>query len=805
MARRRHELWWPAADERRLLARFYAAVGLSQALYLVYPFEFAYLYLAMRRPEWSVLPLMAASATALVGQLPTGALADRWSRKASVLLGGVLTAASFATVPWAVRLHGSGQLAGACAAFAVAGLGETLMAGAQEAWVVDNLHAAGRADLVEGFFARSFAVTAVGGVIGGTVAVSILLLARVDQALLDLLWYVTAAGFLAATAVAAGIAEHRVAEGDPASDPPGPGHDGSLAQGAATGTLLGRMTTAVRILVGRRTLLFLTLAVIVATLSAAAANEAFPVSLLTKDLDARLLAPLGIVSDLVGVVAPLLGLGLARRLGAEPVLAVTLLVAGGLVTALFASQAVLLVACLYVLLGFLDRMWDPVALARVQDEIPSTHRAAISSLVSQASGLAELGGLGLFAVLLGSDSGQLREATPDLVQAFSGHAHVRVAAPTGWFGLPLPDLGIVLFVLAGVAAVPFVLLAARARRTGRGPGSGATSLPGRGTKGRTTPARSGTDRHAFRDGPFPAHLEGTMRMVRRLSIPAAVLVGALVLVSCGSGGAGTADRGTVPGADPSVARLVPQRYRTAGTLTIAVDASYAPNEFFASDGRIVGMDVDLGKALATTMGLRSRVVNASFDSILPGLASGKYHLGISSFTDTRQREKTVDFVTYFKAGTSFFERSKAGPAIDGLASLCGLRVAVEKGTTQAEDAQAQSERCVATGKSPVTVEIFPDQGGANLALVAGRADVAMADSPLADYQVERSHGTLRIVGPTYGTAPYGIAMSKPSHLATAVLAGVHRLMATGRYQQILKRWGVGSGGISDPAINAATA
>ncbi|MCP6497806.1 hypothetical protein NL476_27985, partial [Klebsiella pneumoniae] len=79
------KIFWPGPDERRLLSRFYLSDGLSRALYLVYPFEFAYLYLVMDRPEWAVLPLMAMSATSLVMQLPTGALADRWGRKLSVL------------------------------------------------------------------------------------------------------------------------------------------------------------------------------------------------------------------------------------------------------------------------------------------------------------------------------------------------------------------------------------------------------------------------------------------------------------------------------------------------------------------------------------------------------------------------------------------------------------------------------------------------------------------------------------------------------------------------------------------------
>lgn len=285
---------------------------------------------------------------------------------------------------------------------------------------------------------------------------------------------------------------------------------------------------------------------------------------------------------------------------------------------------------------------------------------------------------------------------------------------------------------------------------------------------------------------------------------AAGALGALMLVSACSASGGATKETTARGAAPSVAGKIPAKYASQKTLTVAEDASYAPNEFFAKDGKtIIGMDADLARALGAAMGMQTKVVNASFDSILPGLASGKYDLGISSFTDTKAREKIVDFVTYFDAGTAFFEKSQGGPNISGLDSLCGLRVAVEKGTTQAEDAAAQSVKCTAGGGKPVSVLIFPDQGSANLALTSGRADVGMADSPLADYQAQQSKGALKVVGPTYGTAPYGIAIPKNSGLAPAVVAALQYLMSNGEYSQILGNWGVSSGAINDPVINGA--
>jgi len=104
----------------------------------------------------------------------------------------------------------------------------------------------------------------------------------------------------------------------------------------------------------------------------------------------------------------------------------------------------------------------------------------------------------------------------------------------------------------------------------------------------------------------------------------------------------------------------------------------------------------------------------------------------------------------------------------------------------------------------VSVSVFPDQNGANLAISSGRAQVGMADSPVADYQVKQSNGQFKLTGTPYGTAPYGIAMSKSSGLAKPVLAGIKQLMSDGDYKMILNHWGIASGAISNPVINGAT-
>jgi polar amino acid transport system substrate-binding protein len=275
--------------------------------------------------------------------------------------------------------------------------------------------------------------------------------------------------------------------------------------------------------------------------------------------------------------------------------------------------------------------------------------------------------------------------------------------------------------------------------------------------------------------------------------PRLVLLLSLVLLAAVAVGAGGS----------ALSAAATTRTAAGSTLVVATDATYAPNEFVSSNGKtIVGMDPDLAKAIGVVLKRPVKVVNASFDTIIPGLQSGKYGLGMSSFTDTKARQKVVDFVTYFTAGTSFYVK-KGGPTINSLADLCGHSVGVERGTTQADDATAQDGKCKKAGKKGVSVKVFPDQNAANLAIASGREEVGMADSPVAAYIVKQSNGKFQLSGKSYNTAPYGIAIPKNSGLAQPILGAMKKLIANGVYINILKKWGIQRGAITKPVINGA--
>src|SRR3954452_10942990 len=145
----------------------------------------------------------------------------------------------------------------------------------------------------------------------------------------------------------------------------------------------------------------------------------------------------------------------------------------------------------------------------------------------------------------------------------------------------------------------------------------------------------------------------------------AVALLAVAVAGCGAGGDGSGGGGgaqtggasTNPAPavqkDDALAKLVPSDVAADGKIVVGSDASYAPNEFTDTDGTtIVGMDVDLGKAIGQKLGLESTFENAAFDGIIPGIAAKKYEVAVSSFTVNEERTKTVTMISYYSAGTS---------------------------------------------------------------------------------------------------------------------------------------------------------
>jgi polar amino acid transport system substrate-binding protein len=268
-----------------------------------------------------------------------------------------------------------------------------------------------------------------------------------------------------------------------------------------------------------------------------------------------------------------------------------------------------------------------------------------------------------------------------------------------------------------------------------------------------------------------------------------------------SSGSSNASSASV-GKDDTVAKLLPSSISAKGTLTVGTDASYAPSEFVDTDGKtVIGFDADLAKALGDVLGLKVNLQNAPFGTIIEGVKSGKFDLGMSSFTINPDRVKQVDMVSYYSAGTSWAV-AQGNPAGITPDNACGKKVAVQKDTVQVDDVTARSKKCTAAGKPAISLEQFTLQSDVTSAVVTGKDDAELADSPVIAYAIKQTAGKLQQVGEVYDSAPYGIVVPKgQGDYTKAVQGAMQKLMDSGAYQGILTKWGVQGGAVKTASIN----
>ncbi|MFF5106537.1 ABC transporter substrate-binding protein [Streptomyces sp. NPDC000134] len=304
-------------------------------------------------------------------------------------------------------------------------------------------------------------------------------------------------------------------------------------------------------------------------------------------------------------------------------------------------------------------------------------------------------------------------------------------------------------------------------------------------------------------------------------VTALALLPLLALTACGSGSEGTggaapagARAAAVPSDDPvadvrevpSVAALLPADVREAGTLRVGSSIGFPPGAYYpnGSDKAAAGQDIDLADAVAKVLGVKLRRQDASFETILPALGSGKYDFGTGNFGVTAERLKTIDFVTYINDGQGFAVRkgdtgTLKAPVTD-LTQLCGLTVGTGAGTTFETTLTAQKGVCAKAGKKPYDVKVYSENGATLTALQQGRIDVVMSTINGLRYQAAQPASRTAFLG-EYHRLDVGFAFKKGSPLTKAFRAAVDELIEDGTYARILKKWGTSASAIETSRIN----
>ena len=216
--------------------------------------------------------------------------------------------------------------------------------------------------------------------------------------------------------------------------------------------------------------------------------------------------------------------------------------------------------------------------------------------------------------------------------------------------------------------------------------------------------------------------------------------------------------------------------KEAGKLVVATSPDFPPFEYL-EDGKVVGIEVDIMELVCKDLGVELEFVQIQFDSVLPGIKSGKYDCGMSGISVTPKRAKSVLFTDAYCLAAQCIV-VKADSTISSKADLEGKKISVQSGTT-AED------YCLAEGYD---VDSYEHNNEAKIALTSGKVEAWVVDD-LTAAEMCKGDATVKILDENMTTEPYAFAFTFGSEDLVAeinkIIAG---LVADGTVQAIFDKY-----------------
>ncbi|WP_256128088.1 amino acid ABC transporter substrate-binding protein/permease [Arthrobacter sp. SDTb3-6] len=268
----------------------------------------------------------------------------------------------------------------------------------------------------------------------------------------------------------------------------------------------------------------------------------------------------------------------------------------------------------------------------------------------------------------------------------------------------------------------------------------------------------------------------------RAALGAALTVLALFLGAASASAAVLPAPATAPQAAPASAPAAATDAK-GKTFAIATDTTFAPFEFRNGSGDLVGIDMDLLRAIAANQGFTVDIKSLGFDAALQALQSNQVQGVIAGMSITDKRKLIFDFSDpYFDSGVQMAV-AKNDDTVKDYAALKGKTVSVKRGSEGETFANSIKDKYGFTVKSLADSATMYDD------VKAGNSVAVFDDYPVLAYGVSQNNG-LKIVTPKERGSSYGFAVNKgqDADLLAAFDAGLANLKANGEYQKILDKY-----------------
>lgn len=216
--------------------------------------------------------------------------------------------------------------------------------------------------------------------------------------------------------------------------------------------------------------------------------------------------------------------------------------------------------------------------------------------------------------------------------------------------------------------------------------------------------------------------------------------------------------------------------KKAGKLVIATSPDFPPFEYLGEGSKVEGIEVELMEMVCQKLGVSLQIETMDFDSVLLGVETGKYDMGVSGISVTPAREKNTLFTTpYCLAAQAIVVKEDS--TIKGKADLEGKKISVQSGTTAEEYCMSQKYEVMS----------FTDNNDAALALTSGRVEAWVIDDLTAAEMVTKLEG-VKILDEAMTTEPYAFAMAFGSEdLRDEIDKIIKEFLADGTIENLFKK------------------
>lgn len=213
------------------------------------------------------------------------------------------------------------------------------------------------------------------------------------------------------------------------------------------------------------------------------------------------------------------------------------------------------------------------------------------------------------------------------------------------------------------------------------------------------------------------------------------------------------------------------------TLVMATNAEFPPYEYYEGE-EVIGIDVDIAKAVAEELGMELKIEDMAFDSVIPAVSSGKADIALAGLTVTDERKENLNFTdTYAKATQVIIVKEDS--AIAGPDDLEGKKIGVQLGTTG---------DLYASDIKDAEVEQYNKGFEAVQATMQGKIDAVIIDSEPAKEFVAEAEG-LKILDEAFTEEEYAIGIAKDNdELLEKVNKALKSLKESGKLDEIVAEY-----------------